>query len=345
MHSTQRVDARAWVLWLASSLSILFLVDHPATDVSVILAGGLIAAAAKESSPFRSLLLLGIVFLTVRTVLFGLTGHTGQTILFDVPAVHLPPLLGGATLGGPVTAEVLASSVAEGVRIVAVMACFGAFLTVVEVADLVRLLPRFLFEAGLVTSIAMAFAPQLARSASQIREAQTMRGGRRRLSPTFVPLLANALDRSISLAESMDSRGYGRAESSIDGRRFWQRVAAASALLLAGSGSLWMMRRDSLVAGAATFVVAAILAWSLSHLNRLVKRTRYRRQRFGHLERSISAAAGFAVLAALALSQAGWIERFEPYRALSLIAPHPLAPIIAAAAALPAIIASRRRAG
>lgn len=338
----QRIDARAWVIWLASSLAVLFLIDHPIVDLVVILAAGLVAASARGSSPFRNFLILGVVMLAVRTGLFALTGHTGKTTLFATPTLQLPGLLGGATLGGRVTAEVLLSSIAEAIRIVAVMACFGAFLTVTETIDLLRLLPRFLFEAGLVTTIAMGFAPQLSRSAHQIREAQSMRGERRRLAPTFVPMLATALEQSISLAESMDARGYGRAESDLEARRVWQRVSAAGSLALAGSASLWMLKPDSLAAGAATLLLTAVVAWSLSKLNRLVRRTRYRRDRFGRISKRVSMGAVLLALSALALAQSGAVDRFVPYRSLALIAPHPLAALVAAALVLPAFLVPGR---
>lgn len=332
----ERLDPRAWLLWLITSLTVVFLLDHPVTDLVVILAAGLICTPSRRPTPFRSFLILGAVIVLVRTVLFALTGHTGSVTLAQIPALQLPDLLGGATLGGRVTGEVVASSIAEGLRILSVMACLGAFLVNTETAGLIRLLPRFLFEAGLVVSIAMAFAPQLARTAGDIRDAQRMRGERRKITPVIVPVLATALDRSIALAESMDSRGYGRAAR---GRAHpWGAISATLALTLAATGSFWALRRDSNLAAGATALALVLFIWSLAGLNRLVSRTRYRRSRFGRRETLVAAVVVTVVLAIAAPN-----AHYDPYRSLYPPAPNPLATLAAGILALPALATYRRR--
>jgi energy-coupling factor transport system permease protein len=205
------IDSRAVVLWLVASMAVVFAMDNPAIDILVIAAAWVLASSHRTAAGYRGLLLAGLVLVAVRTVLFALTGHTGETVFFVTPTLDLPALLGGTSIGGPITAEVVVFTAAESLRIVAVMACVGAFIAISEPGDLIRLVPRFAFEAGLVVSIAMTFAPQIGRTIRDVREAQIMRGSKRRSIPSFfLPVLSTALDRSISLAESMDSRGYGR---------------------------------------------------------------------------------------------------------------------------------------
>ena len=57
--------------------------------------------------------------------------------------------------------------------------------------------------------------PQFADSVRRVRAAQTLRGGETgrvgRLRRLLVPVLEDALERSLALAAGMDTRGYGRA--------------------------------------------------------------------------------------------------------------------------------------
>ena len=57
--------------------------------------------------------------------------------------------------------------------------------------------------------------PQFADSVRRVRAAQALRGGETgrvgRLRRLLVPVLEDALERSLALAAGMDARGYGRA--------------------------------------------------------------------------------------------------------------------------------------
>lgn len=337
-------DARAWATWLVCALGLLFLVDHPFIDLLAILASGLIASLSGGSSPFRSFLTLAVVLIAFRTVLSALTGHTGDTILVELPAFRLPELLGGSTLGGKITAEVVATALAEGLRIASVLACFGAFLAVTETIELIRLLPRFLFEAGLVVNIALAFAPLLARTVREAQEAQRMRGGRSRVAPLVVPVLGGALERSISLAEAMDSRGYGRKSDSSAGTQ-WRWLAALASITLTSSGSFWALKRDSTPAALVAIAAGTALIVALVGLNRTVPRSRYRRRRFTAADKWVALVAAGTVLVALVLAASGATPApYNPYLSLAVSPPNALATAAALALALPALMVRSRAA-
>lgn len=341
----RRLDPRSLLVWLAASLTVVLIADNPAVHATVLLSAGVVALSAGGPSPFRGFLLLGVTLVAVRTALFALTGHTGETAVLQLPILRLPAVLGGLTIGGAVTAEVLLSGLADGLRIVAVLACIGAFLAVTETIEIIRLVPRFLFEAALVVNIAMAFTPGLARAARDMREAQRMRGGRARgfraITPIVVPLLATALERSVALAESMDSRGYGRTARGAGAHRLYRLTAALSAVVCTASGSVWAMGRLPLLSGAAALVSGAVLAASLRALSRLVPRTRYKKGRWERVDWIVVAAAA-AALIGVGLT-AGEIIRFDPYRAMEIPPPHPAATLAALMLAAPALAASRRK--
>jgi energy-coupling factor transport system permease protein len=95
------------------------------------------------------------------------------------------------------------------------LAAFATLNLQVDQAQMLHLTPAFLYEAGLVVSIALTFVPQMMLSAKEIREAQLIRGHRirrlRDMRPLVLALLTTGLERSLQLAESMEARGFGNA--------------------------------------------------------------------------------------------------------------------------------------
>jgi energy-coupling factor transporter transmembrane protein EcfT len=95
--------------------------------------------------------------------------------------------------------------------IASVIALFGAANSVTSPRKLLRTLPTSLYQVGVALTIATTVLPQLVSSISRIRSAQFLRNGQRvRISSIALPLLEESLNRAIHLAQSMESRGYGR---------------------------------------------------------------------------------------------------------------------------------------
>jgi energy-coupling factor transport system permease protein len=165
---------------------------------------------------FRLYLGLGLLVVLVRVafrVVFG--GGFGSSVLLDLPQVPLPDWAAGVTLLGPVTTDALLSGFYDGLRLAAVIICVGAANTLANPRRLLASLPPALYEVGAAVVIALSLFPQLAESVQRVRRARQLRGdpgrGVRALRRVVVPVLEDALERSLSLAASMDARGYGRA--------------------------------------------------------------------------------------------------------------------------------------
>lgn len=348
-------NTKAWLLWLLASLVAVNAIENPFA-VPVMLGAlaavaGSFASAGPEARSFAALLKLGLAFLVIRVVLFALTGHTGETTLATLPVVELPRWLGGFSVGGRVTAEVLAQSALEGLRLAMFLACLGTFLAVTNVYRVLRLLPRFLAEAGLVVTIALAFVPTMFRSASEIRDAQRLRGhrfrGLRSVAPLALPVLASGLERSVTLAESMDVRGYGRRTEGAARAEAWARAGALAAMVaVAAGGALFLFGRGPAGMAAAILALGALgLAASLAALSRTVPRTRMRRERWGAWDWALSGgcvavAAGTLVLRALAPEAA----TYYPYPRISWPPLHAGAAVVGAGLALPAALGVLRSA-
>jgi len=271
--------------------------------------------------------------LVIRTVLFALSGHQGSHVLFQLPEIGLPPPFGGAVFGGSVTREVLITGINEGLRLTAILAAFGAFASLANTVDLVQLVPGFLFDAGLVVAIAMSLTPQMVRSAGDIREAQQMRGGKARwinVPQILVPLLGVAMERSIALAESMDSRGYATGNSRSTSAATWRAATIVAALFTTATACLWALGKGGNLNLAAAVVGAAAVAICMHSVSKLNRRTRYRPHAWNARDRWV---AGLSVVVAL-IAVAG--RRATAGPAFEGIAIAPL--VISGAISLPAIL-------
>ncbi|MET0737137.1 MAG: energy-coupling factor transporter transmembrane component T [Acidimicrobiales bacterium] len=271
MSTVPRFHAVTWLAWALAAVVIVQLASSPLYVTLVLAASALVAGAHRISSTgaFRLLVFAGIVMALIRVVLTALTTHAVGTVLFTLPEATLPRILGGFTIGGTIEKEVVLQALAEGYAIVALLGVFGAFNSVVSHHELLGSAPRAFHEAGLVVTIAAAFVPSTVASWQGAREADRARTGgivrrRGRLARTVVPVLETGMERSLRLADSMDSRGFARhPPGSADTASAWGALLALTAL--AGSFVALVGRRSTLAAvlattGAVVLVSAVVLA-------------------------------------------------------------------------------------
>ena len=250
---------------------------------------------------FRLYLVLGLVVVLLRVffrVLFG--GGFGTTVLLDLPRIPLPDWAAGITLLGPVTSEALLSGLYDGMRLAAVIICVGAANSLANPRRLLASLPPALYEVGTAVVIALSLFPQLAESVQRVRRARRLRGDPGRgvgaLRRIVVPVLEDALERSLSLAASMDARGYGRAgDLSTTQRRVTGTLLLGGLLgLVVGvyafldATAPWFLRWPMLGGGVLLSFAGLVAAGNRVH------RTRYRPDRW-RLPELVTAGSGVAV--------------------------------------------------
>ncbi len=208
----------AWWVWAIGLAVAASRTTNPLLLGLVIGVLAVVVSARRSDAPwaglFRVYMLAGVFVVGMRVglrIVFG--GDDGTHVLFALPQIPLPDAV-GVTIGGPVTLESVLAALYDGLRLATIIACVGAANVLADARRLLRSVPNALFEIGTAIVVALSVAPQLVESVLRVRRARRLRGGRstglRSLPGTLLPVLADALDRSLALAAAMDSRGYGR---------------------------------------------------------------------------------------------------------------------------------------
>jgi energy-coupling factor transport system permease protein len=229
----------AWASWLGAGLFAIFLTSNPLYLTTLALVA-LIVYMTVRSRATRSMdymLVAGLLLASLTIPLNLLTGSSGLTTLFTLPAITLPGWLGHVVLGGEVTAESFVMAATQALSIAAVLVFVCAFTLGVDHLRLLRSLPGAVAQLGIVGSVGLLLLPETLARARSLREARIVRGHRDRggaaVLSMALPLLANALERSLQRAESLDARGFGRLAPQ---RHALQAVAGIAGLAIAAIG-------------------------------------------------------------------------------------------------------------
>ena len=209
----------AWWLWAIGLAVAASFTTNPLLLMLLVGVSCFVVVLRRGNAPWsRSLrvyLLLGAFIVVVRVIFRCFLGAGGGgPVLLDLPRIPLPQWAAGVTLLGPVHLSDLLDGLYDGLHLAAMVVCVGAANSLANPKRLLKVVPISLYDIGTVVVVSVSVFPQVAESIGRVRRAQRLRPGRggrwhvvRRM---IVPVLADALDRSLLLAAAMDSRGYGR---------------------------------------------------------------------------------------------------------------------------------------
>lgn len=182
---------------------------------------------------------------------------TYQSTALDLPLISLGDAM---TFLGPVSWLSLQSALNDGLRLAAIILAIGMANTVANPRKLLRSTPGALYEIATAAAVAINLAPQLVESLHRVRKARSLRSSERgfkAFKTIVIPVLEDALDRSLALAASMDARGFGRQESTTKTRTATIRAMSITAILLIAVGAFWLLVSTS-QAIAITLLVAGV---------------------------------------------------------------------------------------
>jgi energy-coupling factor transport system permease protein len=220
---------------LLASLAAVSLIADRGWVVALI-AGGLFLVCLTAPRSRRWLYISGTLISALSVfVLSPLVSHVGTQVIWDGPQI---PVIGYLD----VTSEEIAAAGIQALRLAAVGLAFAAYVLLL---DLDRLLQSagFARRSVLAVGLATRLVPTLERDAVGVVEALRGRGvqveGRARL---LSPVVAGSLERALTLAEAMESRGFGRAGRTRSPSPPWTRIdrlgLVAAVLMLVGV--LWL---------------------------------------------------------------------------------------------------------
>lgn len=209
----------AWWLWALGLAVAASRTTNPLLLALILAVAGLVVMARKPDAPwsrsFAVFLKLGVVVVLIRLVFQVVLGTpVGDHVLLSLPTVPLPSWLAALRLGGDITAESIIFAACDGFRLAVLLACVGAANSLASPSRLLKAMPAALYEVGVAVVVAMTFAPQLVTDLGRVRQARRLRGrsdrGLRGAAGSAMPVFEGALERAVTLAAAMDSRGYGR---------------------------------------------------------------------------------------------------------------------------------------
>ncbi len=235
----------AWWIWALGLATAASRTTNPLLLLLVLAVLGVVVAHCRSDAPwaraFKYYLYLALTVVVIRVAfrsIFGGDADAAHThVLFDLPHLPLPSWVSGVQLGGPVTLEGTMSALYDGLRLGCLLCCLGAANALANPKRALRALPGALYELGVAVVVSLSVAPQLVESVQRVRRARKLRGatghGLHALRSIAIPVMEDALERSLRLAAAMDSRGYGRTGGASRRARL-----ATGGLLVTGMGGL-----------------------------------------------------------------------------------------------------------
>jgi len=256
------LDPRAWLAWAVAASLPPTLGRNPialgATLIVVIAVREAWKPWAREVASWSIIVRMAMIFALVGIVFNILTYHGGDRAIVELPG-WLP------IVGGSLTLNALLYGTLSGLALLTLVLIGTTVGALINWSTLLRELPNRLMPVAVAGTVAFAFVPQTAQAFRQIREAQLARGhrlrGARDLVPLLVPMLTLGLERAITLAEAMESRGFGAPQHAGAATVVWRRLGLAVAIAAtASAGYLLAVGKPGqsvpvLATGIALFVV------------------------------------------------------------------------------------------
>ncbi len=212
----------AWWIWALGLATAVSATTNPLLLLLVLGVLGVVVANRRSDAPWARAFKY-YMYLALTVIACGSPSGrcseatsipTDMHVLFDLPHIHLPSWAAGVQLGGPVTVEGTLSALYDGLRLGCLLCCLGAANALANPKRALRVLPGALYELGVAVVVSLSVAPQLVESVQRVRRARKLRGGAtggfHALRSIAIPVMEDALERSLRLAAAMDSRGYGR---------------------------------------------------------------------------------------------------------------------------------------
>ncbi len=227
------------LLWVITIFVLALILDHPIYILLLFLATLPAVAAARVWREWTSVIKLAFYLCLAIIVINIVVSYHGSTVLWQA-GFRLP------VIGRPViTLEAIVFGAGMSLRLLAIISAFAVFTFTVHPDDIMLAIIKLKlpYKSVLVTSLSTRFVPALIEDAQRISDVQRSRGLEldrggliqriRSRTAIMIPLLSNSLDRTVQVAEAMESRAFGSGQK----RSFYKEITVSrlDALALAVS--------------------------------------------------------------------------------------------------------------
>jgi len=251
-------------------------------------------------------------FVVIARVLFRIVfniQNPEDTSALDLPgfSVNLgfgPPV----ELFGSIGIQALAGGATDGLRLAAIILSIGMASSLANPRTLLKSTPSALYEIASAISVAINLAPQMISSLQRVRKARSLRGrskGLGSMAGTVIPVLEDAIDSSLSLAASMDSRGFGRRGNLSKSLVISARLSSLMAVGFLSVGSFALLVGQTQALGGVLIAVGMVASFATIRINSKSQiRTRFEPVRFQVFDALIFTLSGTLLVGAFL----GWFQ-------------------------------------
>ena len=201
--------------WLVTIFVLSLVFDHPLYLLLLFLSTVLPVLAARVWREWLSFMKFALYLALAIVIINALVSQQGSHILWQA-AFKIPVV--GAPL---ITLEAIVFGIGMVFRLLAIISAFVLFTFTVHPDDIMMAMIKLKlpFKSVMVASLSTRFVPTLIDDVERIGAVQRSRGlelDRGKLTQRIrgrmaiiIPLLANSLDRTVQVAEAMESRAFG----------------------------------------------------------------------------------------------------------------------------------------
>ena len=212
--------------WVTSIFVLALIISNPVYLLLMFLATLPLVIAAKVWREWASVMKFAFYLCLAIIVINALVSSHGAHVLWQAP--FRIPIIGTPVL----TVEALLFGVGMSLRLLTIISAFAILTFTIHPDDLMlsMIKMKLPYKSVLVTSLTTRFIPTLIDDVERISDVQRSRGlelDRGNLSQRIrnrmailIPLLSNSLDRTVQVAEAMESRAFGHGEK----RTFYNQI-------------------------------------------------------------------------------------------------------------------------
>ena len=205
--------------WVGSIFILALILNNPLFLLLLFLSTLSVVIAAKVWKEWTSFMKLAlyicVAIVIINALVDALVGHNGSSVLVEAP-FQIP------VIGTPIiTLEAIFFGLGMCLRLLAIISAFAILTLTIHPDDMMlsMIKMKLPYKSVLVTSLSTRFVPTLIDDVERITDVQRSRGlelDRGSLSQkvkgrmsVIIPLLSNSLDRTVQVAEAMESRAFG----------------------------------------------------------------------------------------------------------------------------------------